>query len=78
VLSRGGAEDAENYLDRECRSLDSLRSLGMTVDSLRSLGMTVDSLRSLAMTADSLALARDDGRRRQSDGQATLRAVTRS
>jgi hypothetical protein len=25
VVSRGGAEDAENYLDQECRSLDCAR-----------------------------------------------------
>jgi hypothetical protein len=34
---------------QKCRSLDSLRSLGMTGDSRRSLGMTTD-LRSLGMT----------------------------
>src|SRR6476469_2718058 len=36
-----------------CRSLDSLRSLGMTVHPLRSLGMTVHPLRSLGMTTAS-------------------------
>jgi hypothetical protein len=35
---------------RRCRSLDSLRSLGMTEGSLRSLGMTEGSLRSHGMT----------------------------
>ena len=38
-----------------CRSLDSLRSLGMTADSLRSLGMT----------AGLAALARDDKARHE-------------
>jgi len=54
-----GARSAESrnlyFQASRCRSLDSLRSLGMTADSLRSLGMTADSLRSLGMTVEGCA-----------------------
>jgi len=43
-----------NAWKAECRSLDSLRSLGMTTGALRSLGMTTGALRSLGMTTGAL------------------------
>jgi len=62
-MTDGGSE---TIAARGWRSLDSLRSLGMTRDSL--LGMTRDCLRSLGMTnlvipsevEESRQLARDD------------------
>ena len=49
-LIRGPAVEEAIGTAEGCRSLGSLRSLGMTRGSLRSLGMTRGSLRSLGMT----------------------------